>query len=82
LRFLGQYANKQIKTDDISIRLELVKIGNVETQGVETFNIPDLLTLNDGSFIAGLAKIAPASPHCAINERAAGRSHGSENQSV
>ncbi|MBE4895983.1 MULTISPECIES: fimbrial protein [Enterobacter cloacae complex] len=68
---LGQYANKQIKTDDISIRLELVKIGNVETQGVETFNIPDLLTLNDGSFIAGLAvKIAPASPHCAIKMNA------------
>lgn len=68
---LGQYAGKQIKTDDIRIRLELIKTGDIKTHGVETINIPDLLKVSDGSFIARLAvKITPASPHCAIKMNA------------
>ncbi|EKM6458177.1 fimbrial protein [Cronobacter dublinensis] len=60
-------SDKTVSTDDISLRLEVIKTGAVTPSGNMDFRIPSLLTLADNSLVVSLTmRIIAAQAHCAI----------------
>lgn len=61
------FGNKNVTTDDIKIRFEAIKTGNIHQSGIVTIRIPSLIKLSDNSLIVNLALSlkAPAA-HCMI----------------
>ncbi|BET41758.1 fimbrial protein [Atlantibacter hermannii] len=60
-------SDKTVSTDDISLRLEIIKTGAVTPSGNMDFRIPSLLTLADNSLVVSLTmRIIAARAHCAI----------------
>lgn len=60
-------SHSPIMSDDIKLRLELIKTGEIAQGGVLNFRIPSLIALSDNSFVANLVMtlISPKA-HCMI----------------
>ncbi|EPN9528782.1 fimbrial protein [Cronobacter malonaticus] len=60
-------SHSPITSDDIKLRLEVIKTGTITQSGVLTFRIPSLIALSDNSFVANLAMtIISPKAHCMI----------------
>lgn len=60
-------SHKSITSDDIKLRLEVIKTGPIAQGGVLNFRIPSLIALSDNAFVVNLAMtlISPKA-HCTI----------------
>lgn len=63
---LAEFPADDLTSDDIRFRLEIIKTGDV-AGGIQSFTLPSLVSLSDGSMVINLAMVVVApSAHCEI----------------
>ena len=63
---LADITHEPLKTDDIKLKIDIVKTGQIRGEGGE-FNVPSLIALSDRSLVVNLRMlIRAAKAHCAI----------------